>query len=131
MDVPGAARAQEVQGRIADHKTRGGGNGKGSGNLCDRRYEPFGNKEVKAHNADTIAATQAKAANLTAATQEFEAAKEANELQIAEQEAADLEGVQFVDDLRAGAVDKAQSAIDQSVAGEGRPPEGTVASVEA
>ena len=130
MDVPGAARAQQ----IADFKVdrfRGGGNGKGSGKLCAPRYEPFGNKEVKAHNADTITATQAKAANLVAKQEEFEAAKAANELQIADQEAADLAGVQFVDDLRADAVDKAQSAIDESVAGEGRPPEGTTASVVA
>ena len=129
MDVPGAARAQQ----IADFKLdrfRGGGNGKGSGKLCAPRYEPFGNKEVKAHNADTIAATQAKAANLVAKQEEFEAAKAANELQIADQEAADLAGVQFVDDLRADAVDKAQSAIDESGAG-GRPPEADRPPIEA
>ena len=130
MDVPGAARAQQ----IADFKLdrfRGGGNGKGSGRLGDRRYEPFGIKEIKAHNADAVAKTQLKAEELKAARLEYDDAKVANDLLIAEQEAADTDGAQVVDDLRADAVDKAQSAIDQSVAGEGRPPEGTVASVEA
>ena len=139
MDVPGAARAQEVQGRIADYKTRGGGNGKGSGKLGLSRYEPFSNEQVKAQNAETVAATQEKTSDFIAGLaaedeqvqQAYDDAKAANEVQIAEQEAANIEGVQLVDNLRADAVDKAQAAIDESVAGAGRPPEAPLASVEA
>ena len=84
-----------------------------------------------------MAATQVKAAALSLAAQDqsleqdHEDAKAANDKQIAEQEALNVEGVMQVDDLRAGAADKALTAISESVDGDGRPPEGTTASVEA
>ena len=63
--------------------------------------------------------------------QAHEDPKAANDKQIAEQEALNVEGVMQVDNLRADAVDEALTGIDRSVEGDGRPPEGTTASVEA
>jgi hypothetical protein len=126
IDSAYTARMSHVAGLKSRMST---GNGKGTGRGSGNRYDPIHAGGVKAQNAETIAATQVKAAALslaaqdTALDQDHEDAKAANEKQIAEQEALNAEGVMQVDDLRAGAADKALTAISESVVGDGRPPE--------
>jgi hypothetical protein len=142
LGVPGYARAQQLQQAkdfTAAAEGRASANGKGAGKLAARRYDPFSNEQVKAQNAKVVAVTQEKTLDFIAGLaaedeqvqQAYDDAKAANEVQIAEQEAANIEGVQLVDNLRADAVDKAQVAIDESVAGAGRPPEAAEPPLEA
>ena len=126
IDCAKSARMQQIAGFKDKMST---GNGKGMGRGRGNRYDPFGAEGIKALNAETIAATQVKAAALSLAAQDtalekdHEDAKAANGKQIAEQEALNVEGVMQVDNLRAGAADKALAAISESVDGDGRPPE--------
>ena len=114
----------------------GNGYAKGKGQGSGNRFEAYGVEGVREFNAATAAATQEKAALLSLAAQDqqleqaHEDAKAANDKQNAEQEALNVEGVMQVDNLKADAVDKAQTAIDESCAG-GRPPEAERPPVEA